>query len=250
MSRPGLANRTFLVTGGSSGIGLATVRRLREEGARVVAVARGAERLAAALGSEDATLRIIAADVADEARVKSLAEELKTGSVALHGVVHCAGAHALRPLKVLGADELQRMYASHVISSVMLCRYLVGTRVLMEGASVVLLASVAALRGASGTIAYAGAKAGLIAAAKSLAIELAAKKIRVNTLSPGVVRTPQSEAFLNALPPEQRAAIEREHPLGLGQPEDVAALAAFLLTDEARWITGSNLVIDGGLTLQ
>jgi len=90
----------------------------------------------------------------------------------------------------------------------------------------------------------------LIAAAKSLAIELAAKKIRVNTLSPGVVRTPQSEAFLNALPPEQRAAIEREHPLGLGQPEDVAALAAFLLTDEARWITGSNLVIDGGLTLQ
>jgi NAD(P)-dependent dehydrogenase (short-subunit alcohol dehydrogenase family) len=215
-----------------------------------VAVSRSAEKLNAALGGEDATLRIAPTDLTDETQIKALAESLRSDGVALQGMVHCAGVHALRPLKLLAADELQRMYASHVISSVLLCRYLTSTRVLGDGGSVVLLASAAALRGASGTIAYAAAKAGIIAAAKSLAIELAAKKIRVNVLSPGVVRTPQSEAFLNALPPEQRAAIEREHPLGLGRPEDVAGFAAFLLTDDARWMTGANLVIDGGLTLQ
>jgi NAD(P)-dependent dehydrogenase (short-subunit alcohol dehydrogenase family) len=242
--------RTILVTGASSGIGLATAQRLRAEGARVVAVARTETKLRAALGADDATLRVLTADTADEAQVRGLAETLRTGGTVLHGVVHCAGVHALRPLKLLGADDLQRMQSSHVASSVLLCRFLTGTRVLGEGGSVVLLASAAALRGASGTIAYAAAKAGVIAAARCLAIELAGRKIRVNSLSPGVVRTPQSEAFLAALPPDQRAVIEREHPLGLGLPEDVAALAIFLLTDDARWMTGANLVIDGGLTLQ
>src|SRR5271165_4887299 len=79
---------------------------------------------------------------------------------------------------------------------------------------------------------------------------LAPKRIRVNVISPGVVRTPQSDAFLQALPAEQRAAIEGKHLLGLGAPDDVAGAAAFLLSGDARWITGINLIADGGLTLQ
>lgn len=143
------------------------------------------------------------------------------------------------------------MYASHLISSVLLCRYLSSARLWAAGgASVVLMGSVAALRGGSGTIAYAAAKGAMIAAAKSLALELAPKKVRVNVISPGVVRTPQSEAFLSGLSPEQRGTIEREHPLGLGLPEDVAGVAEFLLSEDARWITGTNLVVDGGLSLQ
>ena len=250
MSAGRFTNQAYVVTGASSGIGLATAQRLRSEGALVIAVARTQAKLAAQLGPEDSTLKIIPVDVTDEIAVRAWAEKLRVEGVVLRGLVHCAGMHALRPLKLLGIDDLQRMQLSHVCSSVLLCRHLTGTRVLSDGASVVLLASVAALRGASGTSAYAAAKAGMIAAAKSMAIELAPKKIRVNTISPGLVCTPQSEAFLNALPSEQRKAIEHEHPLGLGQPADVAGLAAFLLSDDARWITGTNLVIDGGLTLQ
>ena len=104
------------------------------------------------------------------------------------------------------------------------------------------------MRGEAATVAYAAAKGALLAAARCLAKELARRKVRVNTLIPGVVRTPQSEAFLSQLSEEQRAQIERSHPLGLGEPEDVAALAAFLLSDEARWITGASFAIDGGLT--
>lgn len=244
------AGRTFLVTGASSGIGLATTQRLRSEGARVVAVSRAGERLTAALGAEDAGLRILPADLTVETQIKALAETLRNEGVVLQGLVHCAGIHALRPLKLIGADDLQRMHVSHVMSSVLLCRHVIGLRVLEEGGSVVLLASAAALRGANGTIAYAAAKAGMIAAAKSLAIELAPRRIRVNTISPGVVLTPQSQALLSALSVEQRAALDHEHPLGLGEPGDVAGLAAFLLSADARWMTGTNLVIDGGLTLQ
>jgi NAD(P)-dependent dehydrogenase (short-subunit alcohol dehydrogenase family) len=241
-------DQTILVTGAASGIGLAAALRLQREGARVVAVGRSAERLGAALGVET-SLRIEAADLTDEAQVKVLAERLRAEGVALGGLLHCAGEHALRPLKLLGGEHIQRMCASHVVSSVLLCRYLTGSRVIGDGGSIVLMASAAALRGGSGTVAYAAAKAGVIAAARAMASELAPRKIRVNVISPGVVRTQQGEAFLQALSAEMRELVEREHPLGLGAPEDVAALAAFLLSSDARWITGANVLIDGGLTL-
>jgi NAD(P)-dependent dehydrogenase (short-subunit alcohol dehydrogenase family) len=242
-------DQTVLVTGASSGIGLATALRLQQEGARVVAVGRSLERLGGALGVEKQSLRMEVADVAREPDVKELAERLRADGVVLGGLLHCAGEHALRPLKLLGAEDILRMCASHVVSSVLLCRYLAASRIVMDGGSIVLLASAAALRGGSGTVAYAAAKAGVIAAARSLASELAPRQIRVNTVSPGVVRTQQGEALLRGLPAEKRDAIESEHPLGLGTPEDVAALLAFLLSAETRWMTGTNVTIDGGLTL-
>jgi NAD(P)-dependent dehydrogenase (short-subunit alcohol dehydrogenase family) len=245
------AGKTVVVTGASSGIGLATARRLLGEGARVLAVGRSEERLKAAMANEPAQAFTYALDLSEEASVKAWAERLRAEMIEVHAIVHAAGVHALRPLKLLSSDELNRMHHSHVVSTVALLRHLAGTRVWSSaGGSAVVVSSVAALRGGAGTIAYAAAKAGLLAAMRCIATELSSRGLRVNAVSPGVVLTPQSEAFLGGLPPEKRAAIEAEHPLGLGRPEDVAAAITFLISEDSRWITGANLVIDGGLTLQ
>jgi NAD(P)-dependent dehydrogenase (short-subunit alcohol dehydrogenase family) len=144
---------------------------------------------------------------------------------------------------------LLQMLTSHVLSSIALTRALVTCRLAAkDGCAVVWLSSAAALQGNAGTVAYAAAKGALISGARALAVELARRKLRINVIAPGVVRTPQSEAYLSSFTPEQLQALTSEHLLGLGEPEDIAAAAAFLLSDDARWITGSVLVADGGLT--
>jgi NAD(P)-dependent dehydrogenase (short-subunit alcohol dehydrogenase family) len=116
------------------------------------------------------------------------------------------------------------------------------------GGSVVLVSSVMGVVGEKGKVLYSATKGALIAGARSLALELAGRRIRVNTVSPGVVRTPLWDRSVSRQSEEQRARIEGLHPLGLGEPEDVANACIFLLSDGARWITGSNLVVDGGYT--
>jgi NAD(P)-dependent dehydrogenase (short-subunit alcohol dehydrogenase family) len=239
--------RTILVTGAGSGIGRASAIRLAEEGARLVLVDRNSDRVAALreeLGGDHFTHTC---DMTDEKAITEMVSELRKQVEPFSGVVHSAGIHWLRPLALTDSNVLREMLDSHVISSIALTRAL-NRFLAKDGASIVWFASVAALKGGAGTVAYAAAKAALIGAARVVAVELARRGVRVNVIAPGVVKTKQSDAFLANLAPEQQQAITDSHLLGLGEPQDIAGVVAFLLSDDARWITGTTLVVDGGLS--
>lgn len=240
--------QSYLVSGGSSGIGLATAQRLAADGARVALVARDRARLDGALQSLAGTGHVAeVCDVTSEEAAGALIKSLKEKWGSLHGAALCTGAHAVRPLAVAKAAHFEDMFRLNVVSAVNLIRPLI--RLLPQGSgSIVVISSVAGLRGSPGAPAYATSKGALLTLVRSLAQELAARGARINAVVPGVVATPMTEQFLGSLPPAQKEAVVKSHPLGLGQPDDVAAAITFLLSSDARWITGSELVIDGGLS--
>jgi NAD(P)-dependent dehydrogenase (short-subunit alcohol dehydrogenase family) len=171
----------------------------------------------------------------------------KVGKIA--GIVHCAGVSTTLPLRVVTEDKLGTLSRVNVFGPLLLTRALTNPSVLCpDGASVVFVASVMGVVGEVGKSLYSLTKGALIAAARSLALELAPKKIRVNCVSPGVVVTPMSKGSVYGQTEEAWERVRSLHPLGLGTPEDVANTCLFLLCDEARWITGANFVVDGGYT--
>jgi len=236
-----------LITGGGSGIGLACARRMAAEGARVLLVGRRAEALAEALQSLPGGGHVtLVADAADEA---ALSPGVKAFAAAgpLRAAILCAGEHLLRPLAIAKAEHFESQFRANVLTAAVTARVFVKCAA-KDGAAMVLLSSIAGIRGVAGVSAYAAAKGAVLALGRSLAVELAPQRIRVNTLVPGVARSAMSEKLLASLPPEQVEALRRSHLLGFGEPEDVAAAASFLVSTEARWITGAELVVDGGLS--
>lgn len=241
------SDRTILVTGASSGIGKSCAELLAGAGARVVAVGRRTEALADVRGVAEADR--IALELTNEASVKTLVKALSDAGCKLAGCVLAAGAHTFRPLMLESFDELARPWKVNVQSCLGLLAGLIKSRMFERSASVVLFSSAAARIGSPGAVAYAASKGAIEAATATLAIELAYLGVRVNAVAPGVVKTPMSEVFLAKLSAEQMERIAARHPMGLGSPEDVAGPVAFLLSDEARWINGVVLAVDGGYSI-
>lgn len=240
-----LTEKTIAVVGASSGIGQAAAHRLAAEGARIIAIARNPEPLErGAAGLPGEGHRVLVADAADEQSLRpllALAREMG----GLSGLVMCAGAIELRPLSVLSASDLANTLNAN-LTTAMIATKLACKVTSPTGLSVAWLSSAAALHGSAGFAAYAAAKGALLSAARALAIELAGRKLRLNTIIGGVVDTPLAKSWMDRLTPEQRDEIVKAHPLGLGTPEDMAGAIAFLMSDDSRWMTGSTLTVDGG----
>lgn len=246
-----LTGRVFIVTGASSGIGLATSVLLSRLGAKLVLVARSRERLAAARAQLEGSEHWIETfDFAAPGDAAGFVKSISAQTGPISGIVHCAGVQLIRPLRLLAEADLDAIMKVNVSSALMLAKGLRVKGVHAKGASVVFVSSVMGVVGAAGRTAYCASKSALTSMTKALALELASEDIRVNCVAPGFVRTAMLQQSEATVGPEQMAAVEKAHPLGFGEPRDVANAVAYLVADTGRWVTGTTLVIDGGYTAQ
>lgn len=239
-----LANKTILITGGASGIGLATVERCLAEGARVVMADRAGtgEERARALGEH---CRFIPVDVTSTAQVDAMMAAATAAFGRVDGVFNNAGIGGMSPAEAYGDEDFLRVIDVNLVGVFRVARAALRQMYAQGGGSIVNCASILGVFGQSQTAAYSAAKGGVVNLTRTLALEGAAHQVRVNAIGPGYIDTP----LLAGLPDAMRQALIALHPLGrLGRPEEVADAALFLLSDEASFITGALLMVDGGFT--
>lgn len=244
-----LANKRILVTGSTSGLGKTISLTCARMGAEVICTGRDAERLAQTLAELQAISprahQAVQADLTEPSGREALVAAV--GSAALNGVVHSAGISRLSPVRMITEQHLREVQSINVDAPMLLTQALLKRNLIAADGSMVFVASIAAHIGVPGVAAYSGTKAALLAMVRCLAMEVVKRRIRANCLSPALVETPLLDATAALV-----GSMEQErnnYPLGFGKPEDVANAAVFMLSDASRWVTGTTLVMDGGLTI-
>ncbi len=234
-----LAGKRVLVTGASSGIGRQAAIAASRAGAAIVATGRDPERLAETMSMLESREGNIATtgDLAVDGDLTKIAEAAGT----VDGVVHAAGITGPIPVRVVTRPFIQDRFDANYFGPLLLTQRILARNRMRANGSIVFIASISAHTGTRGMSVYSSTKASLVVTAKCLALEVAKHGIRVNCLSPGLVRTPLFK-------PDEQEWLDNEekrYPLGLGTPEDVANAALFLLAPASRWMTGQTIIMDG-----
>jgi NAD(P)-dependent dehydrogenase (short-subunit alcohol dehydrogenase family) len=237
-----LEGKTILVTGASSGIGVKTAQVLASYGASLILTGRNAGKINQCMGSLQGTNHTsIVADLANEEGIQSLAEAIEP----VNGIVFSAGITAHMPVQFIRQTDYDTIFSINYRAAVLLTSKLLAKKKIKENASLVYISSVASHLPYFGGALYSSSKAALEIYVKTLALEMASKKIRANCLAPTFVKTPMIEQTEKTLSKETMEKFEKQHPLGFGEPEDVALAAVFLLSDASKWITGISLPMGG-----
>lgn len=240
-----LTDRRILITGATSGIGYAAALLCAQMGAEVIGIGRDEARLRI---TQEALKEIssrphcmVSADLTLSADRDRIVTSLSTP---INGLLHSAGISRLCPVRMMTEQHLREVQSINVEAPMLLTQGLLKQNLIAADSSIVFLASIAAHIGVPGVAAYSGTKAALIAMMRCLALEIIKRRIRANCLSPALVETPLLETAMSYLEAERK-----HYPLGFGKPDDVANAAVFLLSNASRWITGTTIVMDGGLTI-
>jgi NAD(P)-dependent dehydrogenase (short-subunit alcohol dehydrogenase family) len=241
-----LAGKTILVTGASSGIGRECCIQIARMGGSVILTARRAEVLEEVRQAlPGAGHQCLSGDLWELTQSGGLVGSLPQ----LDGVVHSAGFTKLAPVRTINAQMLREIAQVNYEAPVLLSQQMLKNRKLRNGASVVFISSIAARVAGKGNAIYSGLKGALCSFTRVMALEVAPLRIRVNTVCPGQVKTPFMSLDNGPISVEMFAEYEKLYPLGFGKPADVAHGVVYLLSDASRWVTGTDLTMDGGFVL-
>lgn len=242
-----LEGKTILVTGASSGIGRATAIECSKLGAKVIITARNIDRLAQTLNElEGVGHQSILCDLNDEDAIDKMVSELPE----IQGLVNNAGFTKILPIQFFGKEDVNSILQVNTIAPILLLQKLLKKKKIKKGASVVFTSSLAGLGCCTvGNSMYTASKGAISAFIRCAALELAPKNIRVNAVCPGMIDTGILDS--GTVTKEQLEEDMKNYPLGrYGKPEEVALAMIYLLSDASSWVTGDNLIIDGGLTIR
>jgi NAD(P)-dependent dehydrogenase (short-subunit alcohol dehydrogenase family) len=243
---PELSGKTALVTGGTRGIGLAISRALRRSGAKVVAITRSEEQIAV-FHKEFAEDPLASAELADVRDRRSL-ESLRDKLTQLDILIPNAGVNTRVKALELADEPLHEMLDTNLYGVFITCQVFGPLLFARPGGRVVITSSISAIHGMELRAAYAATKAGLSGLVRALAIEWGPQGVNVNAVGPGIIETPLTRAYMDQHPERVEATIANTPLRRLGQPEDVADVVHFLVSDASRFITGQTVFVDGGVS--
>jgi NAD(P)-dependent dehydrogenase (short-subunit alcohol dehydrogenase family) len=244
-----LDGKTIFVTGASSGIGRGTAIECAKMGAQIVLSGRNEQRLQETLASLEGEGHVVVSGDLNEEDVR---QDIVSKMPVINGIVHCAGISQIKMAKFMDSTSLESIFQTNVFSPLMLNTLLLKKKKIQKNSSIIFISSISGIyRSQVGEGGYGATKAALAGYVKSLALELSAQGIRVNSIHPGVVETPLLEVSNGTFGEEELENLRQKYPLKrFGKPEDIARCAVYLLSDASNWMTGSNILIDGGFTLK
>jgi meso-butanediol dehydrogenase / (S,S)-butanediol dehydrogenase / diacetyl reductase len=244
-----LAGKCAVVTGGGSGIGAATARLFAAEGARVAVLDRDlphADQIAGEIRDAGGKVLALACDVAKEEQIRECVGKVADSFGPIDVLFTSAGTAFRRSVSETEAGDWDRLMEIN-LRGPYLCAKFCLQHFRPEGGSIIHVSSVTGITGVRSRAAYSASKGALVALTRNMAMDLASRKIRVNCVCPGFVRTAMAQPLLSD--PVRHERLVSMHPLGrLGEPEDIAQAVLFLASEESSWMTGASLVVDGGFS--
>tara|TARA_R110002073_G_scaffold322276_2_gene498830 strand:+ start:11612 stop:12373 length:762 start_codon:yes stop_codon:yes gene_type:complete len=246
-----LSKRRYLITGAGSGLGKSTSILLSKLGAELILVDINEKGLNDTVEKCSSNVTKLIVDLTNIKEIKSQIIDSVRSFGKLNGFVHLAGRPYISPLKSVNEKTTTEVFMLNTYVGIELAKICTNRKIFDgDDGSFVFVSSVYGLVGSAANVGYAMSKAALHGVTKSLAIELAPKKIRVNCIAPGFVKTKMLNEISDSFDSSYYETLNNLHPLGLGDANDVANAVAFLFSDMSRWITGSVLNVDGGFTAQ
>lgn len=249
VSYPSLQNKLILVTGATSGIGEGVCKNVLSQGAKVIGIGRDGSKIKDTLFTQKKFF-FKSFDLVKIDEIESLIKDCISEFGKLDGIVFCAGREETIPLSVYKNEKIKSLFDLNTFSAIEILRVFSKKKNSNNNSSVVFLSSVMGELAQPGILGYCATKSAILGVVKSSALELSNRGIRVNAVSPGVVRTPMSKDFFEKLTDDNIDRIKSMHPLGIGEIENISPIITFLLSIQSSWITGQNFKVDGGYSIQ